>query len=124
AIAPSFMEEGIALMAFLVAIMIIGRTINDKVKPPTKAEERGIEKKLRYTTKPKSPKIMEGIAAKLLILISIMSVMILRGANSSKYKALITPTGKAQSRNIIIVKNEPIIPAAAPALSGSLESAF
>ena len=57
------------------------------------------------------------------MLISIMSVILFFGANSSKYKAHIIPIGKAKIRNIIITKNEPIKLAEMPAISGSLESA-
>ena len=59
---------GIALILFLVAITMVGNTIKDKVKPPIKDDDLGTCNKLINTERPSKPKIIEGIAAILLIL--------------------------------------------------------
>ncbi len=83
-----FNIRGTALILFLVAITMVGNTIKDKVKPPIKDDERGICNKLINIDRPSKPKIMEGIAAMLLMLISIKSANLFFTANSSKYKAI------------------------------------
>ena len=48
---------------------------------------------------PRRPKIMEGTAARLLMLTSMISVQIFLGANSSRYMAAATPMGKDVARS-------------------------
>ena len=65
-------------------MIIVGSVIKDKVIPPTNDVDLGSPKTLRSIPKPKRPKTIDGTAAKLLILISIISVKVFFGANSSK----------------------------------------
>ena len=102
--------------------MMVGRVIRVNTSPPTRGAERGNPKKLRNTAKPSNPKTMDGTAARLLMLISIKSVHLFLGANSSRYMAAATPTGKDNTRVTIRVKKEPIVAPRTPASSGSLES--
>ena len=54
--------------------MIVGIVIKPKQSPPTKGADLGRPKKPKKTDKPRRPKTMDGIAAKLFILTSIKSV--------------------------------------------------
>ena len=58
-----------------LAMMIVGRVISARApcRPPA-ARERGSPKIFRKTARPRSPKTMEGTAARLLMLISMRSV--------------------------------------------------
>ena len=88
--------------------------------PPTKGAERGIPKIFRNIAKPNRPKIMEGTAAKLLMLTSIKCVQRLRGANSSRYIAAATPRGKESANVTRRVRAEPTTAPQMPACSASL----
>ena len=63
---------------------MVGNVIKDSVIPPTKDVDLGSPKTLRSIPNPNRPKTIDGTAAKLLILISIISVKVFFGANSSK----------------------------------------
>ncbi len=52
-------------MAARDAMTIVGKVINPKVKPPTKGADLGTSKKLRKIARPRSPKTIEGTAARL-----------------------------------------------------------
>ena len=58
------------------------------------------------------------------MLISIKSVSLFFGANSSKYTAADKAIGNEMSKQIKIVKNDPYIAPPKPASSGSLLSPF
>ena len=83
-IAASLIDGGTAFMAALLAMIMVGSVIKVSTMPPTKGADRGKPNKLIIMAKPSKPKTMEGTAARLLILISIMSVKRFFGANSSK----------------------------------------
>ena len=68
--------------------------------------------------------MIDGTAAKLLILISIKSNHLLRGANISKYKAANTAIGNETKKATSKDSAEPISAALIPANSGSRESAL
>ena len=104
--------------------MIVGKVIKDKTNPPTKGTDLGIPKKLIKTARPRSPKIIDGTAAKLLILTSIKSVNLFLTAKFSKYIAVKTPTGKLRIRVTKIVIKDPIVAPKKPATSGSRLSPF
>ena len=104
--------------------MIVGKVIKDKTNPPTKGTDLGIPKKLIKTARPRSPKIIDGTAAKLLILTSIKSVNLFLTAKFSKYIAVKTPTGKLRMRVTKIVIKDPIVAPKKPATSGSRLSPF
>ena len=95
--------------------MIVGKVINANTMPPTNGAERGRPKKFRKTARPKRPNTMDGTAAKLLMLTSMMSVQRFFGANSYKYVAARTPTGKLSASVTSSVKNEPTIAPQKPA---------
>ena len=82
--AASRIDGGTDLIAALLEIIIVGKVISVKTKPPTNGTERGTPKKLMKTAKPNKPKIIDGTAARLLILTSIKLVHLLRRANSSR----------------------------------------
>ena len=82
-------------MAARDAMTIVGKVINPKVKPPTKGADLGKSKKLRKIARPRSPKTIEGTAARLLILVSIISANLFFLAIFSRYSAVSTPIGKA-----------------------------
>ena len=85
-------------------------------------KEGNYSKKLRKTAKPRSPKTIEGTAARLLMFTSIKEVNLFFGAKLSKYNAAITPSGNEIIKHTIMLYNDPTIAAATPANSGSLES--
>ena len=66
--------------------------------------------------------MIDGTAAKLLIFISIKSINLFLGANSSKYIAAATPNGKAIIKVIDSINAEPTKAPKIPACSDSLES--
>ena len=80
-------------------------------------------KKPIKTVSPSKPKITDGTAAKLLMLISIKSNQRLRGANISKYNAAKTAVGKDNRKVNSKVKKEPRSALPMPANSASRESA-
>ena len=86
-------DGGTAAKAAREAMIMVGKVIMESTNPPTKGEERGRPKKLIKIANPSTPKMIDGTAAKLLILISIKSNHLLRGANISKYKAANTAIG-------------------------------
>ena len=106
----------------LQAIIIVGRVMRDKVIPPTKDVDLGNPNTFNKMPSANKPNTMDGTAARLLILISIISVILFLGANSSRYTAASNAIGKAKIKQIIIEKKEPIIDPATPATSASLES--
>ncbi len=61
-----------------------GKLMSAKVIPPTRGEERGTPNKLINIASPRSPKRIEGIAARLFILTSMICVNLLSFANSSR----------------------------------------
>ena len=122
--AASLIEVGTALIDALVAIIIVGKVIKANTIPPTKGTDLGIPKKPRNTASPRSPKTIEGTAAKLLILTSMKSVILPGLAKYSKYIADITARGKASINVINKAKADPTAAPRIPALSGSLESAL
>ena len=52
--------------------------------PPTSGTDRGMPKKPRKTASPSRPKMIDGTAARLLMLTSMISVNLFFGANSSR----------------------------------------
>ena len=82
--AASRIEGGTDLSEARLAMMIVGRVIRVSTRPPTREAERGRFMKLRKTARPSSPKTIDGIAARLLMLTSIRSVQRFLGANSSR----------------------------------------
>src|SRR5690606_5769587 len=82
--AASRIDGGTALMAARLEMMMVGSVIRVSTSPPTTGIERGTSKKLMKMARPKRPKMMEGTAARLLMLTSMRSVQRLRGANSSR----------------------------------------
>lgn len=104
-------DGGAARNAARAEIIIVGKVMSDNTSPPTSGEERGMLKTLRKTASPSNPKITEGTAAKLLILISAKSSHRFhrrpRGANNSKYNAAKTPAGKDIAKVSNKVKKEP-----------------
>ena len=71
----------------------MGSVIRAKTIPPTIGAERGRCITLRKIAKPSRPKIIDGTAARLLILISIISVNLFFGASSSKNTPAATAIG-------------------------------
>ncbi len=71
-------------IAARLEMMIVGNVINESTRPPTSGAERGMPKKLINTARPSKPNTIDGTAARLLILISIKSVILFCGANSSR----------------------------------------
>ena len=82
--APSLIDGGTALNEALVAIIIVGKVIKDKTIPPTRGVDLGNPNVFKIIPSPNKPNTIEGTAAKLLILISIKSVTLFFGANSSR----------------------------------------
>src|SRR5690606_11795719 len=82
--AASRMDGGTLLMAARLEIMMVGRVIRVSTRPPTTGTERGMPNRLMNTARPSRPKMIEGTAAKLLMLTSIKSVSLFWGANSSR----------------------------------------
>ena len=72
--AASWIEGGTEARAARPAMMIIGKVIRLSTKPPTSGVARGKPKKLMNTARPSRPNTIEGIAARLLMLTSIISV--------------------------------------------------
>ena len=81
---PSLIEGGTAFNEALHGIIILGKVIKASVIPPTKEVDLGNSNTFKKIPRPKSPNTIEGTAAKLFILISIKSVNLFLGANSSK----------------------------------------
>ena len=79
---------------------------------------------LRKIAKPNNPNIIEGTAAKLLILTSIKSVNLFFGASSSRKTPAATAIGNDRINVTNNVKNDPTSEPQIPACSGSVESAF
>ena len=71
-------------MAARDEIIIVGNVIMPRTIPPTSGIDLGIPKTPIKIANPKMPKTTEGTAAKLLILISIISVILFLGAKPSK----------------------------------------
>ena len=82
--APSLILGGTAFIAARLEIIIVGKVINAKTNPPIKGIDLGIPNRLINIAKPSIPNTTEGTAARLLILISISSVNLFLGANSSR----------------------------------------
>ena len=82
--AASRIDGGTDLIALRPAMTITGMVISASVSPPTRGAERGRFMTLRNTARPSRPKMIEGTAARLLMLTSIASVQRFRGANSSR----------------------------------------
>jgi len=82
--AASRIEGGTALIAARLEMMMVGRVIRVSTRPPSTGAERGTSKKLMNTARPSRPKMIEGTAARLLILTSMKSVQRFWGANSSR----------------------------------------
>ena len=82
--AASRIEGGTALIALRPEITITGMVISASVMPPTSEDERGRCSVLMNTARPRSPKMIEGTAARLLIETSTQSIHQVRGANSSR----------------------------------------
>ena len=78
------MEGGTDLIATLLDMIIVGSVIKANTKPPANGDDLGSPKKFKNIAKPNNPKTIEGTAAKLLILTSIIFVILFFGANSSK----------------------------------------
>ena len=107
-----------------VAIIIVGNVINAKTIPPTIGADLGKCMIFRKIANPRSPKIIEGTAARLLILTSKNSVNLFFGASSSRKTPAATATGKERINVIMSVKKEPTSEPQIPACSGSVESAL
>ena len=120
--AASRIDGGTDFRAARLAMMMVGRVIRVRTSPPTRGAERGRPKKSMNTARPSRPKMMEGTAARLLMLTSMRSVSRLVGANSSRYTAAATPMGKDRARVTSRVRNEPTAAPRIPASSGSRES--
>jgi hypothetical protein len=60
-------------------MMMVGRVISVSTRPPTRGVERGTPKKLMKMARPSRPKMIDGTAARLLMLTSIISVHRFRG---------------------------------------------
>ena len=82
--AASRIEGGTDFSAERLAMMIVGRVMRVSTRPPTIGAERGSPKTFRKTASPSSPNTIEGTAARLLMLTSMMSVQRFRRANSSR----------------------------------------
>ena len=67
-----------------VEIMMVGKVIRVSTSPPTMGADCGRPAKLMKIARPRIPNTMEGTAAKLEILTSIISVSRFVGANSSR----------------------------------------
>ena len=117
--AASRIEGGIEASDARVAMIMVGRVISDKTSPPTSGAERGSWKKLINTASPSNPKTIDGTAARLLILTSMMLVMRFFGASSSRYIAAMTPMGKLSASVTKMVRSEPTKAPRKPAISGS-----
>ena len=63
---------------------MVGIIIKASVSPATSGAERGMPKRLRKIARPKSPKMIEGTAARFEIFISINRVRVDFFANSSR----------------------------------------
>ena len=82
--AASRIEGGTDFSAARVAMMIVGIVMSASVMPPTKGAERGRPNQPRNTASARRPNTTEGTAARLLILISMKSLIRFLGANSSR----------------------------------------
>ena len=90
----SSIDGGTDLIADRAAITIVGRVITAKVSPPTSGADLGREKKFKNIAKPRSPKTIDGTAAKLLMLVSMVLENLFFNAIFSMYRADRTPSGK------------------------------
>ena len=120
--AASLIEGGIPFSAARVVMMIVGRVIRARVRPPTTGAERGRCMTFRKTASPSRPKTIEGTAARLLMLTSMMSTHRRFGANSSRKTAAPTPVGNDTTRVTRRIQNDPRTAPPTPASSGSRES--
>ena len=77
-------DGGTDFIAARLEMMMVGSVISDNTRPPTSGAERGSPKKLINTARPSRPNTIDGTAARLLMLISIKSVIRFCGANSSR----------------------------------------
>ena len=68
----------------LDAIIIVGKVISDKTIPPTSGEDLGKSKYPKKIDSPSKPKTIDGTAAKLLMLTSIISDSLFLGATVLK----------------------------------------
>jgi hypothetical protein len=82
--AASRIDGGTDFRAARLAMMMVGRVIKDSTSAATRGVERGTPKMAMKTASPRSPKTIEGTAAKLLMFTSIRSVQRFLGANSSR----------------------------------------
>ena len=120
--AASRIDGGTAFSAAREAMMIVGKVKSVSTNPPTSGAERGRPKTPMNIASPSRPNTIDGTAARLLMLTSMMSVMRLRGANSSRYTAAPTPIGKDSNKVMSSVNAEPMSAPRTPACSGSRES--
>ena len=77
-------EGGTDFSAARDAMMIVGSTSRASTRPPTSGADRGKSKKFRNIARPSRPNTIDGTAARLLMLISMSSVSLFLGANSSR----------------------------------------
>jgi hypothetical protein len=82
--AASRIAIGTDFSAALVTMIMVGNVISDSTIPPTSGAERGRPNQPRKTAKPSNPNTTDGTAARLLMLISMISVQRFWGANSSR----------------------------------------
>ena len=75
-------------------MIIVGSVIKANTKPPANGDDLGSPKKFKNIAKPNNPKTMEGTAAKLLILTSIIFVILLYVLYRYKCNQIIVDTQK------------------------------
>ena len=102
----------------------MGKVISDKTIPPTSGEDLGKSKYPKKIDSPSKPKTIDGTAAKLLMLTSIISDSLFLGANCSKKIAADTPNGNDKIKQTNSDNVEPTRAANIPAISGSRLSPF
>ena len=94
--AASRIDGGTLFKDALAAMIMVGRVIKVRTSPPTIGVERGRPKKFIKTARPKRPNMIEGTAARLLMLISIRSVSLLFGAKFLKVDGCGNADGKGE----------------------------
>jgi len=82
--AASRIDGGTAFTEARVTMIMVGSVISASTSPPTRGAERGIARKLIKNARPSRPKMIDGTAARLLMLTSIRSIQRFFGANSSR----------------------------------------
>ena len=120
--AASRIDGGTDVSAAREAMMMTGNVMRLKTRPPTSGADRGRPKALMNSAKPSRPNTIDGTAARLLMFTSMRSVQRLRGANSSRYTAVATPSGNDNTSVTSNMKNDPTVAPQIPASSGSRES--